>query len=264
MRLTYVLRRLIHSPGFTLITALTLALGIGANSAIFSVIEGILLKPLPYPRADRLVAINHTAPGINFTEAGSAPFLYFTYREEGRVFEKSGLWQSNASSITGLAEPEQVPSINVTVDVLPALGISPSIGRWFSPKDDSPGAPETAILMNGYWRARFGGEPNVIGRRIIVDGRATEIIGVMPDSFRFLTRRASLILPLQIDREKTRLGNFSYRGIGRLKPGATLQEASVDVARMIPMGLERFPAFPGFDKTTFNNARLGQSQAAQR
>ena len=90
MRLTYVLRRLLHSPGFTLVTALTLALGIGANSAIFSVIEGILLKPLPYPHAERLVAMNHTAPGINFAEAGSAPFLYFTYREEGRVFEEPG------------------------------------------------------------------------------------------------------------------------------------------------------------------------------
>ena len=257
MRLTYVLRRLLHSPGFTLVTALTLALGIGANSAIFSVIEGILLKPLPYPHAERLVAINHTAPGINFAEAGSAPFLYFTYREEGRVFEESGLWQPAAVTVTGLAEPEQVPSVNVTADLLPALEISPSIGRGFSQKDDSPGAPKTTILMNGYWKARFGGDPGVIGRRIIVDGRATEVIGVMPESFRFLTQTASLLLPLQLNRVNTRLGNFSYRGIGRLKPGATLPEASTDVARMIPMGLDRFPAFPGFDKKMFNNARLG-------
>jgi putative ABC transport system permease protein len=257
MRLKYVLRRLIHSPGFTLVTTLTLALGIGANSAIFTVIEGTLLKPLPYPHAERLVAINHTAPGINFPEAGSAPFLYFTYREEGRVFEQSGLWQLDAVTVTGLAEPEQVPSVNVTADLLPALGISPSIGRRFSQKDDSPGAPQTAILMNGYWKARFGGDPGVIGRRMIVDGHATEIIGVMPESFRFLTQTVSMLIPLQIDRAKTRLGNFSYRGIGRLKPGATLEEASTDVARMIPMGLEKFPAFPGFDKKMFENARLG-------
>jgi putative ABC transport system permease protein len=257
MRLAYVLRQLLHSPGFTLVTALTLALGIGANSAIFTVIEGILLKPLPYPHAERLVAINHTAPGINFTEAGSAPFLYFTYREEGRVFEQSGLWQLDTVTVTGLAEPEQVPSVNVTTEVLPALDISPTIGRGFSQKDDSPGAPKTAILMNGYWKARFGGDPGVIGRRIIVDGHATEIIGVMPESFRFLTQTVSMFVPLQIDRAKTHLGNFSYRGIGRLKPGATLEEASTDVARMIPMGLEQFPAFPGFDKKTFANARLG-------
>jgi putative ABC transport system permease protein len=257
MRLTYVLRRLIHSPGFTLITALTLALGIGANSAIFSVVEGILLKPLPYPHAERLVAINHTAPGINFTEAGSAPFLYFTYRDEGRIFEKSGLWQTDAVTVTGLAEPEQVPSINVTSEVLPALGIPPSIGRWFSPKDNSPGAPKTVVLMHGYWKARFGGDPGVIGRRMIVDGKAHEIIGVMPESFRFLTQTASLLIPLQLDRADTHLGNFSYRGIGRLKPGATLAQASADIARMIPMGLEAFPPFPGFDKRMFENARLG-------
>ena len=144
MRLKYVLRRLVHSPGFTLVTALTLALGIGANSAIFSVVEGILLKPLPYPHAERLVAMNHTAPGINFKEAGGAPFLYFTYRDQGRVFERAGLWTTNGFTVTGLAEPERILAAAVTADVLPVLGISPSIGRWFSDKEDLPGAPETA------------------------------------------------------------------------------------------------------------------------
>ncbi len=256
MRLKYVLRRLIHSPGFTLITALTLALGIGANSAIFSVVEGILLKPLPYPHAERLVAINHTAPGINFKEAGSAPFLYFTYRDQGRVFERAGLWGTNGFTVTGLAEPERILAVAVTADVLPTLGISPSIGRWFSTGDDAPGAAETAILMNGYWKTRFGGDTSVIGRRIMVDGKAREIIGVMPESFRFLTETPSLILPLQLDPAKTHLGNFSYREIGRLKPGATIAEASADLARMIPIALDKFPPFPGFDKNMFAAARL--------
>jgi len=259
MRLKYVLRRLIHSPGFTIVTAVTLALGIGANTAIFSVIEGILLKPLPYPHAERLVALNHTAPGINLMEAGSAPFLYFTYRDEGRVFEKSGLWDKGTGSVTGLAEPEEVPTIEVTVDVLPALGIAPSIGRGFSEHDDSPGAPDTVILTYGYWKTHFGGAVDVIGRRIVVDGKAREIIGVMPESFRFLTERASLIVPLQFDRSKTFLGNFSFHGIARLKPGVTLAAATADVTRMIPIGLAKFPPFPGMSTKMFQETRLGPS-----
>ena len=197
MRLTHVLRRLIQSPGFTLMTALTLAIGIGANGAIFTVIEGVLLKPLIYPSAERLIAVNHTAPGINFPEAGSAPFLYFTYRDEARTFDAAGVWRARTASITGLAEPEEVHTIDVTADVLPALGVSPTIGRWFSTNDDAPGSQETVILTDGYWKTRFGGDSGVLGRRIIVDGSARDIIGVMPESFRFLTERVSIFCPLR-------------------------------------------------------------------
>jgi predicted permease len=259
MRLKYVLRRLIHSPGFTIVTAVTLALGIGANSAIFSVIEGVLLKPLPYPHSERLIAIDHAAPGLNITQAGSAPFLYFTYRDEGRVFEHSGLWRGTTTSVTGLAEPEEVPTIEVTVDVLPARSAAPSLGRWFSERDDSPGAPQTAVLTYGYWKARFGGDPGVIGRRIVVDGKAREIIGVMPQPFRFLAERPSLILPLQFDRAETHLGNFSFQGIARLKPGVTLAAAEADVARMIPLGLAKYPPFPGMTTKMFEAARIAPS-----
>lgn len=180
MHLKYVLRRLIHAPGFTLATILTLAVGIGANSAIFAVIDSVLLKPLPYPNAERLVAVNHTAPGINFQEAGSASFLYFTYRDEGRLFEASGVWRPRKASITGLAEPEEVDTVDVTADMLPALGVSPAIGRWFSEKDDAPGTPETVILTYGYWKTRFGGDPSVLGQRIIVDGSARDKISAIP------------------------------------------------------------------------------------
>jgi len=249
-------RRLMQAPGFTLITVVTLALGIGANSAIFSVIEGVLLKPLPYPHPGELISVSHAAPGINFPDAGSSPFLYFTYREEGRTFANSGVWNEDSVSVTGLAEPEQVDAIDVTSEVLPALGVAPALGRWFSAKDDSPGSPKTMVLMNGYWRARFGGDRSVVGRRVIVDGEAVEVIGVMPEGFRFLSEHPSLILPLQFDRSKTFLGNFSYQGIARLKPGVTIAQASADVARMIPLALEKFPPFPGYSKQMFAEARL--------
>ncbi len=256
MRLKHTLRRLVHSPGFTLITAITLALGIGASTAIFSVIEGILLKPLPYPDSERLIAVNHAAPGINFPDAGSAPFLYFTYRDEGWSFEDSGIWTGDRVSVTGLAEPEQVDAVDVTVDVLPVLGVRPALGRWFSQVDDAPDKPRTTVLMNAYWRARFGGDPSVIGRRIMIDGKAVEVIGVMPESFRFLTQKPSLILPLQLDRSQVHLGNFSYAGIARLKSGVTTAQAATDVRRMIPIGLQEFPPFPGYNVRMFAEARL--------
>src|SRR6266404_1957188 len=146
MAFRHILRRLRQSPTFTAITVVTLALGIGANAAIFSVLEGVLLKPLPYPDPDRLIAVDHAAPGVNITSAGMAPFLYFTYRDENRTLQDIGMWNGDSLGVTGLAEPEQVPGIDVTDGVLPMLGAQPLIGRLFSPKDDSPGSPRTVIL----------------------------------------------------------------------------------------------------------------------
>src|SRR5438067_521389 len=186
MRLNQILRRLLQLPLFTSVAVLTLAIGIGANAAIFSVIEGVLLKPLPYPHPDELVILDHSAAGIGLKSAGAAPFLYFTYREDGRVFQDVAMWESDTESVTGLAEPEEVRSIVVTEGLLPMLGATPAVVRIFSKQDDAPGAPDTMILTAGYWHTRFGGDPSAIGRRVLVNGRAREIIGVLSDSFRFL------------------------------------------------------------------------------
>src|SRR5471032_2731834 len=210
MRLNQVFRRLLQLPLFTTVAVLTLAIGIGANAAIFSVIEGVLLKPLPYPQPDQLVVLDHSAGGLNLPHAGSAPFLYYTYREDGRVFQDMAMWAGDTVSVTGLAEPEEVRAVDVTDGLLPILGAIPALGRVFTKLDDAPGAADTVILMSGYWRSRFGGDPSAIGRRIMLDGKAREIIGVLPDSFKFLDQKPSMILPLQFDREKVRLGNFSF------------------------------------------------------
>ena len=127
--LRYAARRLRRNPGFTTVCVLTLALGIGANSAIFSVINGVLLKPLPYLHPDELIDLNHTAPGVNFPDADPAPFLYFTYREQGRSFQSLGLYHWDSRTVTGLTEPEDAQCLSVTAEVLPMLGVQPALGR---------------------------------------------------------------------------------------------------------------------------------------
>lgn len=256
MRFRHVLRRLRRAPMFTVTAVITLALGIGANSAIFSVINGVILKPLPYAHAEELTDLNLTAPGVNLPDAEAAPFLYFTFKDQARAFQSLGLYHWTSRSVTGLAEPEQVQGLDVTSEVLPMLGVQPELGRWFSANDTAPGGPQTVILMYGWWQARFGGDRSVIGRNVQVDGTPREVVGVMPANFRFLDRDAAFILPLQFDRNKEFLGHFSYPGIGRLKPGVSLEQGSADVARMIPIALHSFPPTTGFTLKAFEDVHL--------
>lgn len=252
----FAARRLRHNPGFTTVCVLTLAVAIGANSAIFGVINGILLKPLPYRSPDELIDLNHTAPGVNFPDAHPAPFLYFTYREQGRSFQSLGLYTPDSRSVTGLSQPEQAECLDVTSEILPMLGVEPALGRWFSKKDDAPGSPPTMILMQGWWQSRFGGDRSVVGRQIVVDGVSRKVIGVMPAHFQFLDQNPAFLLPLQFDRNKAVLGQFSFPGIARLKPGVSIEQASADVARMIPIALHSFPPQTGLTVKTFEDVRL--------
>jgi putative ABC transport system permease protein len=123
----------------TLSVVVTLGIGIGANTTIFSIVNSVLIKPLPYPDADRLITVSHRAPGVNIDDLGSAPYLYFIEREENRTLEGIGLWRNGIAAVTGKGEPERVSSLTVTADVLPVLGIKPLFGRYFSQNDDAPG-----------------------------------------------------------------------------------------------------------------------------
>jgi predicted permease len=252
-----VLRRLIASPGFAAITLVTLAIGIGSNTAIFSVIESVILRPLPYSDPDRLVGVWHTAPGLGIKELNASPSTYYTYREENRVFQSIGLWDRDSITVTGLGEPEQVVGLDVTVETLPILGIQPILGRWFTQKDDLPGSPATVILSHEYWQRRFGGKPSAVGKSVVLDGKSHEVIGVMPRGFRFLDLKQDLIVPMQHDRAKVFIGNFSFQSVARLKPGVTLAQANADVVRMIPLMGQKFPPPPGFNLKMFEDARLG-------
>jgi len=252
----HVFRRLIQRPLFTTVAILTLGVGIGANTAIFSVIQGILLKPLPYPHSEDLVDVDHSAPGVGLKSAGAAPFLYFTYRSDAHALQDVGLWRSDTSSITGRGEPEEVDEVDVTYTVLPILGVQPALGRPFSQKDDSPGSPETVIVTFGYWKSKLGGATSVVGQTLLVDGRPREIIGILPARFRFLDRKPALFIPLRLDPNKTFLGNFSYSGLARLTSGATIATANAEAAHLIPIALQRFPPFPGYSARMFDDARL--------
>jgi predicted permease len=256
-RVSRVARRLLNAPLFTSVAVLTLALGIGANTAIFSVIRGVLLKPLPFDHAEELVGVWHTAPGIGLPLLNQAPSLYLTYREEGRTFAESGLWDTGSVSVTGTGEPERIGALYVTDGTLPALRVQPAIGRNFTAEDDSPKAPPRMMLAHAYWQRKFGSDPSVIGRQMTIDGRPREIIGVLPAGFHFLDTNPQLVFPFAFDRSKLFVGNFSYQEVARLKPGVTIAQANADVDRMIPMVMDRFPMPPGFSKQMFQDARIG-------
>jgi predicted permease len=236
-----LLRKLLRAPMFTLVSIGTLALGIGANAAIFSVVHGVLLKPLPFDEPESLVGIWHTAPGLGFEKVNQSPALHFTYRDLGRVFDQVGMWDNEQVSVTGLAEPERVESMNVTDGTLALLRIKPKMGRIFTPEDDAPGTPLTVILSEAYWQRRFGGDPKVLGRTLMVNSKSREIVGILPRDLRFLRFEPDLFLPFQFDPAEVFLGNFSYQGIGRLKPGIGIDGANADVARMIPLAAEKYP-----------------------
>jgi predicted permease len=244
-------------PLFTSVAVVTLALGIGANTAIFSVIRGVLLKPLPFDEPERLVGVWHTAPGIGLPLLNQSPSLYLTYREESRVFEESGMWATDAVAVTGAGEPERVSAIDVTDGILPLLRVQPAIGRRFTADDDSPKSPERVMLTHGYWARKFGSDPSAVGRQITLDGKPYEIIGVLPASFRYMNLNPQLVLPMRLNRAEVFVGQFSYQGIARLKPGVTIAQANADVVRMIPLVMERFPMPPGFSKAMFADARIG-------
>ena len=171
--LRQVLRRLWRAPLFTIVTLITLGAGVGANIAVFSVVESVLLKPLPYPHAERLVGIWHTAPGLNLDLVNIAPSNYFIYREQNRVFEDVGLYNDDSVAVTGQGNPEQVHGLDVTDGVLPMLGVPPMLGRWFNRADMEPKAADTVMLDYGYWQRRFGGDRGIVGRSITVDGKAS-------------------------------------------------------------------------------------------
>jgi predicted permease len=246
----YGLRMLRRKPGFTAVVIFTLALGIGANAAVFTVVNSVLLKPLNYPKAEELVALHQTAPGaaglVDF-ENGLllSPSMYFTYAEQNRTFQSLGVWITGTANVTGLAEPEQVRTAEVSDGVLQALGTPPEVGRWLSAADQIPRGPETVMLSHGYWQRRFGGDQAVIGQNILVDSRPREIVGVMPKGFQFVDADFDVVRPLAFERGKLNLAGFGFHGIARLKRGATIAEANADITRMLPIWMDSWSNGPG-------------------
>src|SRR5215469_14268459 len=259
--LRYGLRMLGKNPGFTIIATLTLALGIGANSAVFSVVNSVLLKPLNYPKSGELLALHQIAPGapgLADFENGLllSPSMYFTYTEQNRTFQSLGVWTTDISNVTGFAEPEQVRAVVVSDGVLQTLGVAPRLGRWLMAADQAPRGPQRVMLSYGYWQRRFGGDRGVIGRDIMVDSQSAEIGGVMPKGFRFVDTDFDLVEALQFDRTKLILAGFGFHGIARLKAGTTIAQANADVARMVPIWMNSWSNGPGTDPHVYEKWRI--------
>jgi predicted permease len=257
----YELRTLRHNPVFTAVALLTIAIGIGANTAVFSVVNSVLLKPLQYPKSEQLVALRQVAPGA----AGLASFadglllspsMYFTYAEHNRTFQSLGVWVNGSANVTGLAEPEQVRTVAVSDGVLQALSVPPAAGRWLAAADQIPRGRETAMLSYGYWQRRFGGDRSVIGRNISVDSRPREIVGVMPQGFRLVNAEFDLIVPLAFDRGKLILAGFGFQGIARLKPGVAIAQGNADMQRMVSVWMDSWSNGPGTDPRIYETWKI--------
>jgi predicted permease len=220
-------------PAFAATAVLTLALGIGATTAIFSVVYGVLLKPLPFPEAERLVSLKQYAPYGAGRNHGRATYL--TYRENQQAFEEIGAWDPVAVSVTGAGDPERLEALMVSSSTLPLLRVQPIVGRAFTTEDDTPDSPLRVLLAYGYWQRRFGGANTVVGQRLVIDGSPAEVIGVLPSSFRFLRTHPDVVLPMPLDVAAPRFISFGFQALARLKPGVTLAQGNAEVARLISL-----------------------------
>ncbi len=243
-------RALLRRPGFTTVAVLTLALGIGANTAIFAVVDAVLLRPLPYPEPQRLVVIDHHAPGLGIADLTNSAGTMRFYREEAPFFSSLAGYERSPVNLTGQGRAARIETIRVTPSLFRVLETQPVLGRPFNAADAAEGAAPVAILTHATWVGRFGSDPSVLGRTVDLDGVHTQIVGVMPSGFAFPDPGAALLRPLHIDPSGA-FGTFGIRGVARLAPGVTLAEAR----RRITELQGRMPAFfgdkdvtPGFMK----------------
>ncbi len=228
----HALRGLLRNPGFTAIAILTLGLGIGANTAVFSLVSSILIHPLPYPEAERLVGLWHAAPGVGFPIIDQSDATYLNYCDHSKSFEDMALLETGFRNLTNGGEPERIEVAFATASLFTVLRAEPSPGRGFTEEEDQPGAEPVSVLSHSLWTRRFGADPSVVGKTIHLNGVATRVVGVMPASFVYPRASTQLWLPIQLDRARYSDTSFSYKGIGRLRAGVSLEEA---VAEMAPI-----------------------------
>jgi predicted permease len=256
------LRRMAKNPGFAAAVLLTLAVGIGANTAVFSVVDNILIKPLPYPDSGRLVALNLQAPGA----PGLADFrdglrlsasMYLTFAAHNRTLQSVGVWMRSTGNVTGLAQPEQVNTAQVSDGVLQTFAVPPAAGRWLDATDQDPHGPKRVMLGYGYWQRRFGGDGSVVGRTIELDSQPREIVGVMPRGFKVLNYDFDLLVPLAFDQNNQIAAGFAYRGIARLKPSVSIKTADADVARLLNVWMDSWRNCPKCDSHFYLTWQIG-------
>jgi putative ABC transport system permease protein len=227
------LRGLLRVPTFTAVCVFTLAVGIAAATAIFSIVNGVLLTPLPYVESERLVGLWHTDPSFGFDKLSQSPGTYQLYREHSRSFEDIALYRSSQVNVTGDGAPERLPAALITPSLFPVLRVKPSLGRAFVAEEGRPGTAPVVLLSDQLWRQRFAADPRALGRQMRINGVAREIIGVMPAGFEFPRPDTELWLPLEIDPARAKLEEFGPSGVARLRPGTTPAAAQADLERLL-------------------------------
>jgi putative ABC transport system permease protein len=229
--LRYGLRILLKQPSFTIFAVITLALGIGANTAIFSLVNSILLQPLPFRDPDRLVRMVQASPKLGLPSWGVSQADFAAYREQNRSFESIAIYNASASNLTGVGEPERLPIATVTADFFKVFGVNPLLGRTFVEGEDVQGKNQVCVISHAFWQRRFGGDPNVVGKTLSLNNTQTQIVGVMPAEFKFPRYEIDLWTPLAHDPKRT--NPYFFAVVGRLKPGVQLAQAQTDTTEVI-------------------------------
>ena len=224
--LKFAFRQLLKNPAFTAVAVLTLALGIGANTAIFSVVNGVLLRPLSFREPDRLVRLNESNIKLGFPTFSVAPGTFLDWQTRNHVFENLAAIASSDFNLTGIERPQRVLALRVSATFFPVLGVRPALGRVFFPEEDAPGRNDAVLLSRSFWQKQFGGDPHAVGRQITLNGQSRTIIGVVEVP----TMEADLFVPLSLnDSERQNRGGHFLDAIGRLKPGVSLEQARADM-----------------------------------
>ena len=242
--LSYATRALLRAPLFSGAVILTLTIGIGSAAAIFAVVNAVLLRPLPYENPDRLVGIWNDMAPISLKHAQQTSGMYLTIKQFARTIEGIAIYQDGSLSVGdpgGRAEPARVNVLWMSASAIPLLGVHPIMGRPFSEAEDAPKAADVAVISERLWHARFAGESNPVGKKLVIGGTLTEIIGVMPERFRFPNARVDIWLPIKLDPTQQFAGGFNYNAFARMKPGVTVEAAQRDVATVLPRVVDVTP-----------------------
>ncbi|MGH7678751.1 MAG: ABC transporter permease, partial [Gemmatimonadaceae bacterium] len=247
--LRHALRSLKRTPAFTVTAVLTLVIGVAATVAIFTVVNRVLLSPLPYGNSERLVGAWHDLPPLALKHVEQTSSTYFAYQRHAQSIEGIGIYQDGSMNVSdpgGGGEPQRIDAAWISASLIPVMQVPPLLGRPFNEVEDLPKGPNVVIISESMWRNRFGAERSVIGRKLDVNGLSREIVGVMPERFRFPTATTQLWIPRALDPNEQFAGGFQYQSIARLKPGVTIEAAERDFASVLGRLPELFPMFaPG-------------------
>lgn len=250
--LGYAARSLRRTPGFTAAALLTLSLAIGANVAIFAVVESVVLNPLPYPDSGRLVELDHGAERLNLPNGmGLTPGVYYHYSERSRTLASLAIYQTDDATLSRGGDPERIRVARATPSLASVLQVPPALGRWFTDQESVPGAPQVAVLSHSLWNRRYGANPDILGQVVTLDGAPAQVIGILPPSFTFLDARALALLDGGIDiwlpahiARSMGFGLWGYAGVARLRNGVTPNEARRELSSLLPDLTQAFPGDP--------------------